>query len=78
MPSPEAINIATEAFTSANFKVEPVIANNFSIIAPARTFEKLFEIGLVQYASRGIEIVRDNGSVSYGIPWIGCLKGCRI
>ena len=53
LPSQEQIRIARSALTEAGFEVGNVVANSFSITAPAATFEKVFGARIRRDPQRG-------------------------
>lgn len=62
LPSPEMAAQTRAAYASAGFEVGPLVANNFSITAPARTFERVFHTRLSRAARGGIHCVSADGS----------------
>lgn len=52
LPASEAAAQARAAFSAAGFEVGPLVANNFSITAPAAAFERVFQTKL-RYNARG-------------------------
>jgi hypothetical protein len=53
LPSQESVRIARSALTEAGFEVGNVVANSFSITAPAATFEKVFGARIRRDPQRG-------------------------
>ncbi len=68
LPSPEAASQARAAYADAGFEVGTLVANNFSITAPAATFEDAFHTKLRRDAHGGIQCVRDGGSAQSELP----------
>jgi hypothetical protein len=54
LPSQEAVRIARSALAEAGFEVGNVVANSFSITAPATTFEKVFGARIRRDPQRGL------------------------
>jgi len=68
LPSPEAAAQVRGAYAAAGFEVGPLVANNFSITAPAATFERVFHVKLRRAARGGIQFVHADGSAQSEPP----------
>lgn len=63
LPSQEAVRVARSALAEAGFEVGNVVANSFSITAPAATFEKVFGARIGRGAQRGTPEVGQAGAL---------------
>ncbi len=67
-PSAEAMAAASQAFSARGFTVSPQYGMGFSITAPVRIFESVFQTSLVRSDGGGVHTHAPDGSITYELP----------
>ena len=67
-PAPEAVARVSQVLIDMGFDVAELVGISFSISASVSTFEKIFEIKLLQEDDGGIKVVKIDGSTGYELP----------